>query len=106
MSRSRAADDVEIISKRLAELREEAKRQLSCTCRPSDDGGRVETTGCTIHAAVPDDGALGLYWPPTEHLSDDWETLRQQCRAGIYRVVDIPANEMQRIADLLSGKQP
>jgi hypothetical protein len=75
---TRAVDDADAISKRLAELREEAKQNLRCTCRLSDDGGRVETTDCTVHGAQPDDGALGLYWPPSALLSDDWDELRAQ----------------------------
>jgi hypothetical protein len=76
-----AADDAEAIGRRLAELREESRRQLSCVCRPSDDGGRVETAGCPIHAAgQPADAGLGMYWPPSEHLSDDWDEIREQAR--------------------------
>jgi hypothetical protein len=78
---TRAADDVETIGRRLAELREESKRQLSCTCRPSDDGGRTETADCPIHAgALPAAAGLRAFWPPSEHLSDDWDAMREQAR--------------------------
>jgi hypothetical protein len=67
MTRPYAVDDVDAISERLAELREERDTPLqqvpSCTCSVSTDGGRIERIYCPIHQVVlPSDAELTAYW--------------------------------------------
>ena len=46
--RTPAAEDPEV-SRRLAELRTERTRNLSCTCRRSADGTAMDTAECPVH---------------------------------------------------------
>jgi hypothetical protein len=84
---NRAADDAEVIAKRISELKAESLRMLNCICRNSDDGSAIITSECPVHGipkfvdpSMAFTADLGPSMKPIDNRrpEDDWQALKEQ----------------------------
>lgn len=112
---TRAADDTNAISKRIAELRAERREQLSADCAcPSEereDGTTIKLhqIGCAHFVATSAPSGFVLQQQPQRMPDDDWRELKRQAQspeAAFMRWRNLNAARAQRFVRIAHPNDP